>query len=62
MSWEELRALPPLINVVTAARALGVGRDKAYRLIKEGAFPARTVTMGGVTKVSTASLWELLGA
>ncbi len=61
MSWDELRALPPLVNVVTAARALGVGRDKAYRLIKGGTFPARTLTLGGVTRVSTASLWEILG-
>ncbi|MFC4512292.1 DNA-binding protein [Streptomyces ehimensis] len=61
MSWEELRELPPLVNVVTAARALGVGRDKAYRMVKDGQFPARTLSLGSVTKVSTASLWELLG-
>ncbi|WP_116215647.1 helix-turn-helix transcriptional regulator [Streptomyces olivoreticuli] len=62
MSWEELRALPPLVSVVTAARALGIGRTTAYRLIKEGTFPVRTLPLGGSTKVSTASLWDVLGA
>lgn len=47
--------------MVTAARALGIGADKAYELIKLDAFPAQTIPLGQTQKVSTASLWKVLG-
>ncbi|MGI5526756.1 DNA-binding protein [Streptomyces syringium] len=49
------------VSVTTAARALGIGPDKAYRLIKADEFPAKTFTLGEVRKVATMSLWEVLG-
>lgn len=58
---EEVRSLPAAVNVVTAARALGIGADKAYELIKLDAFPAQTIPLGQTQKVSTASLWKVLG-
>ncbi len=43
MTMEELLSLPPAVSVATAARALSIGADKAYELIKDGEFPARTI-------------------
>ncbi|WP_242585180.1 DNA-binding protein [Streptomyces sp. MST-110588] len=60
MTLEELLALPPTVNVTTAARALGIGVHKAYKLIKEGSFPVQTLTMGSTVKVPTAALWRVL--
>lgn len=61
MSMSELLALPPAVSVTTAARALGIGPDKAHALIKSGTFPARVIPLGATTRVATASLWEALG-
>ncbi|WJV48860.1 DNA-binding protein [Streptomyces flavofungini] len=61
MTLEELLALPPTVNVVTAARALGIGTHKAYDLIKEGSFPVQPLTLGHTVKIPTAALWKVLG-
>lgn len=61
MTMAELVALPPAVSVTTAARALGIGKDKAYELIKAELFPARVITLGATCRVATASLWEVLG-
>ncbi|MFE2179315.1 DNA-binding protein [Streptomyces asiaticus] len=61
MGLEELLALPATVNVTTAGRALGIGRDKAYELIRSGRFPVRTLTLGGTIRVPTAELWKILG-
>ncbi|MEU5429794.1 helix-turn-helix transcriptional regulator [Streptomyces sp. NPDC020799] len=60
MSLEELRGLPTAVSVVTAARALGVSRDTAYKLVRAGTFPAQTFMVGETRKVATASLWKVL--
>ena len=61
MGVKELLSLPATVNVTTAGRALGIGRDKAYELIRNGSFPVRTLTLGGTVRVPTAELWKLLG-
>ncbi|MFG3140910.1 MULTISPECIES: DNA-binding protein [unclassified Streptomyces] len=61
MSLDEVLALPATVNVVTAARALGIGHNKAYDLIKAGLFPVRTLSMGNTVRIPTAALWEALG-
>jgi hypothetical protein len=61
MGLEELLALPATVNVTTAGRALGIGRDKAYELIRAGVFPVRTLSLGGTVRVPTAELWKALG-
>ncbi|MEV0281784.1 DNA-binding protein [Streptomyces sp. NPDC050610] len=61
MCLEELLALPATVNVVTAARALGIGRDKAYGLLRGGVFPVRTLQLGDTVRVPTAGLWKVLG-
>lgn len=61
MGLEELLALPATVNVTTAGRALGIGRDKAYQLIRAGEFPVATLPLGGTVRVPTAALWKALG-
>ncbi|MQY11421.1 hypothetical protein SRB5_15390 [Streptomyces sp. RB5] len=61
MTLEELLALPPTVNVTTAARALGIGVHKAYNLIKDGTFPVQPLSLGGTVRVPTAALWRVLG-
>lgn len=61
MTMAELLALPPAVSVSTAARALGIGKDKAYELIKAGHFPAQVIPLGATRRVATASLWDTLG-
>lgn len=61
MTLEELLALPPTVNVSTAARALGIGVHKAYALIRSGDFPVKTLPLGGTTRVPAAALWRVLG-
>jgi predicted DNA-binding transcriptional regulator AlpA len=61
MGRDELLALPATVSVVTAARALGIGHNKAYELIKSGAFPVPTIPLGSTVRIPTASLWEVLG-
>jgi hypothetical protein len=61
MTLEELLALPPTVNVTTAARALGIGTHKAYNLIKMGSFPVQTLPLGSTVRVPTAALWRVLG-
>ncbi|MFJ8430503.1 DNA-binding protein [Kitasatospora sp. NPDC094019] len=60
MTLQEVRSLPVTINVVTAARALGLGQNKAYEAIRDGVFPLDTIVVGGSRRVLTASLWRLL--
>jgi hypothetical protein len=61
MTLEELLALPPTVNVTTAARALGIGTHKAYNLIRNGSFPVQTLSLGSTVRVPTAALWCVLG-
>jgi hypothetical protein len=46
---------------MTAARALGLGRTKAYDLARRQQFPCRVIRIGDTYRVPTASLLELLG-
>jgi predicted DNA-binding transcriptional regulator AlpA len=61
MSEQELRALPPVIDVPTAARALGVGRSAAYEMIRTDAWPTPVLRLGRLIRVPSAPLLDLLG-
>jgi hypothetical protein len=61
MRLEELLALPATVNVVTAARALGISSNKAYQLIRDGQFPVATLPLGSTVRVATGALWKVLG-
>lgn len=60
MTREELLALPPIVDVPTAARALGVSRSVAYELVRSGRWPTPTVRLGRFIRVPSAPLLDLL--
>lgn len=61
MTPDELDSLGVTTDLVTAARALGIGRSSAYSAVKTGTFPVRVVRIGSRIVVPTAELRELLG-
>jgi len=61
MSIADLLALPPTVDLVTAARALGCGRTLAYDLARRGQFPCPVLRLGNRHVVPTAGLLRLLG-
>lgn len=62
LTLDELRALPATIDLPTAARALGLGRTKAYELAKHDQFPCRVLRIGSTYRIPTAGLLRCLGA
>jgi hypothetical protein len=56
----QLRATPT-VDLMTAARALGLGRTKAYDLARRQQFPCRVIRIGDTYRVPTPGLLELLG-
>lgn len=56
-----LTRLPPTVDIVTAARILGVGRTVAYELVREGTWPTPVIHVGRKIRVPTAPLLDLLG-
>ncbi len=61
LSISEVLALPAVVDLVTAARALGLGRTTAYALARDGAFPCRVLRVGAVYRVPTPELLAVLG-
>ncbi len=49
------------VDLMTAARALGLGRTKAYELARREQFPCRVIRIGETYRIPTAGLLELLG-
>jgi len=61
MSWDEVLALPPTVDLNVANRALGLGRSLGYELALRGEYPCPTWRANSQHRVSTADLWRLLG-
>lgn len=61
MPRDELMRLPPVIDLETAGRALGVGRTKAYELTQRDEFPVKILKVGTGYRVITSDLYRLLG-
>ena len=61
MTHDELLSLPPVLDVPTAGRVLGVGRSLAYELVRTGAWPTTVLRIGKLIKIPTAPLLGLLG-
>ncbi len=61
MTEDELRALPVAVDLVTAGRAINIGRTTAYDLAKQGKFPVRVLKVGDRYRVTKADLLEYLG-
>lgn len=61
MTSEELAALPVMLSFEVACRALGIGRNQGYRLLHEGRFPVRVITLCGRHRVTLYDLMSYLG-
>ena len=61
MTATEVCRLPAVVDVVTAAEVLGIGRTVAYELIRTDRFPTPVLRVGHQIKIPTAYLIELLG-
>jgi hypothetical protein len=61
MTRAELLALPVMVDLVTAAKALGIGRTRAFELVRRGGFPVPVLRVGHTYRVPTAALLQLVG-
>lgn len=61
LTEEQLRTLPPVVDVPTAAAVLGIGRTAAYELIRCGGWPTPVLHLGKLIRVPTAPLLQLVG-
>lgn len=61
LTIDELLALPASIDLVTAGRALGIGRTLAHDLARRGQFPVRVLRLGNRYRVPTAEVLRELG-
>ncbi len=61
MNRTELTALPAVVDVSTAAQALGLGKTAAYELIRCGQWPTPVLRLGKSIRIPTAPLLALLG-
>lgn len=59
-SEDDLRRLPVSVDIVTAGRFLGIGRDAAYDLARRDEFPCPVYRLGRKYVVPTAGLRRLL--
>jgi hypothetical protein len=57
---DPLADLPPVIDLVSAAGLLGLGRTTAYKLVRTGEWPTPIIRIGRLIKVPTAPLRDLL--
>jgi predicted DNA-binding transcriptional regulator AlpA len=61
MDREQLRHLPTVLDVPTAAAILGVGRTAAYELIRTNRWPTPVLHVGKLIRIPTAPLLRLVG-
>jgi hypothetical protein len=61
MTLDELLDLPVSVDLVTAGRAFGLGRTKAFELAKAGEFPCRVLSVGHKYRVPRTAIFEALG-
>lgn len=57
----EILALPAVVDVTTAAQALGLGRSTAYELARRDEFPCPVLRVGSTYRIPTAGLLRVLG-
>jgi hypothetical protein len=57
----DLASLPPVLDVPTAGRLLGLGRSAAYDLVLAGLWPTPVLRLGRRLRIPTAPLLTLLG-
>lgn len=60
LTEEQVRTLPPVVDVPTAAAVLGVSRATAYRLIASGNWPTPVLKLGQY-RIQRTALLKVLG-
>ena len=60
-SPSDLTHLPPTLDLVEAARLLGIGRTVAYELVRENRWPTPIIRAGRKIRVPSRPLLALLG-
>ena len=60
MTEDDLQGLPVVVDLLTAAAVLGVGRTTAYEMVRTGRWPTPVLRLGHRIRVPTAALRELL--
>lgn len=61
LTMEELFALPPSVDIITAGRAFGIGRTKAHELARTQDFPCKVLRLGTRYRVPRSAIFEALG-
>ena len=61
LTTEELLALPPSVDIITAGRAFGIGRTLAHELARADEFPCKVLRLGTRYRVPRAAIFEALG-
>ena len=61
LTLAEIAELPAVTDLVTAGRALGIGRTRAYELARAGQFPCPVIRAGKAWLVPVAGLLAVLG-
>lgn len=61
LSEEQVRALPAVVDVATAAVVLGIGRTAAYELIRTNNWPTPVLRLGKLIRIPSAPLLDLVG-
>ncbi len=61
MTVADVAALPAVVDLMTAAQALRIGRTTAYALARDGDFPCPVLRVGVEYRVPTAGLRRVLG-
>lgn len=58
---DDVRRLPVVVDLVTAAAALGIGRTLAYDMVRTGRWPTQVLRLGNRIRVPSAALRDMLG-
>lgn len=61
MTRDQILSLPAVVDLLTAADALGIGRTRAYELARTDEFPCEVFRVGRNYRVPTAALLARLG-
>jgi len=61
LTMAEVMMLPAITDLVSAGKALGMGRTRSYELAQAGTFPCPVLRIGRTYQVPTAGLLTLLG-
>ena len=61
MNRAEIDALPAVVDVNTAARVMGLSRNRAYQLVRANEWPTPVLRIGKLIRIPTAPMLDLLG-